>query len=252
MTSAVEDTTAGINRARPAHRPRGPDTGPGLGGLWRDQLPRRSPRSVHPCGRPGCCCCSARFRGRSRYLLARRIVARSGCWSGRRTLGAGRFDQRSRSRPRRVAGSAQRLTRMSVELALSQERSERIARLNSVFSPRGRRTRRGSDQEKAALTATVPNVGRDLWRSARLHQLRRPGRTRNRLLWAWCRNITKRSSTSSRVYEATADCFMVTGLAVLNRRFRGPGAGPPLLANGGWRWQAAMQSGFSELSRAGT
>jgi len=74
-TSWPAERRPGINgRARPSHRRDGRDTGPGLGGfVERNQLPRRSPRSVQACGGPGDRFCRRCRRCGIGYLLA------SGC-----------------------------------------------------------------------------------------------------------------------------------------------------------------------------
>jgi class 3 adenylate cyclase len=83
------------------------------------------------------------------YLMARRMVGPiRQLEEGAARIGAGRFDHRIEiATGDELEGLAHRFNNMAVELALSQERSERIARLKRFLSPQVAELVEGSDQE---------------------------------------------------------------------------------------------------------
>jgi adenylate cyclase len=84
------------------------------------------------------------------YLLARRMVGPIRLLGeGAERIGAGRFDHKiDIATGDELQDLAQRFNEMAVELALSQERSERIARLKRFLAPQIAELVEGSDQEK--------------------------------------------------------------------------------------------------------
>ena len=107
------------------------------------------------------------------YLLARRMTGPIALLEkGAEEIGAGHFDHKIEiSTGDELEGLARRFNEMAVELAVSQERSERIAP-QAVFGTPGRRARRG--QRSAGAARQPPRRGcRDFLRFARLHQLLR-------------------------------------------------------------------------------
>ena len=107
MIAAGGETTEGINAEhRPVIAAMAPIRARAGRPLSRNQPPRPSPRSVQPCGGPGCCCCSA-----PSSLLVSVISwragwsARSDCWvRAPNAAPAVRPEDRDHDR-RRVAGS---------------------------------------------------------------------------------------------------------------------------------------------------
>ena len=83
------------------------------------------------------------------YLLARRMIGPIRLLEqGAERIGAGRFDQKiDISTGDELEGLAQRFNDMAVELAVSQERSERIARLKRFLAPQVAELVEGSEQE---------------------------------------------------------------------------------------------------------
>jgi adenylate cyclase len=83
------------------------------------------------------------------YLLARRMTGPiAQLEKGAEEIGAGHFDHKIDVRTGdELEGLAQRFNDMAVELALSQERSERIARLKRFLSPQVAELVEGSDRE---------------------------------------------------------------------------------------------------------
>jgi class 3 adenylate cyclase len=83
------------------------------------------------------------------YLLARRMIGPIRLLEeGAERIGAGRFDHKiDISTGDELEGLAQRFNQMAAELAVSQERSERIARLKRFLSPQVAELVEGSDQE---------------------------------------------------------------------------------------------------------
>src|SRR6266853_1853656 len=84
------------------------------------------------------------------YLLARRMVGPIRLLEeGAERIGAGRFDHKiAISTGDELERLAMRFNEMAVELALSQERSERIARLKRFLAPQVAELVEGSDQER--------------------------------------------------------------------------------------------------------
>ena len=95
------------------------------------------------------------------YLLARRMIGPIRLLGqGADAIGAGHFDHKiDISTGDELEGLAQRFNEMAVELALSQERSERIARLKRFLAPQVAELVEGSDQEICS-TATAPKSSR--------------------------------------------------------------------------------------------
>jgi adenylate cyclase len=83
------------------------------------------------------------------YLLARRMTGPIALLEkGAEEIGAGRFDHKIEiSTGDELEGLAQRFNEMAVELAVSQERSERIARLKRFLAPQVAELVEGSDQQ---------------------------------------------------------------------------------------------------------
>src|SRR6202035_4490653 len=91
----------------------------------------------------------AAFAGALAYLLARRMIEPIKLLEkGAELIGAGRFDHTIDVHTGdELEGLASRFNEMAVELALSQERSERIARLKRFLAPQVAELVEGSDQE---------------------------------------------------------------------------------------------------------
>src|SRR3984957_10689987 len=91
----------------------------------------------------------AAFAGALAYLLARRMIEPIKLLEkGAGLIGAGRFDHKIDVHTGdELEGLAQRFNEMAVELALSQERSERIARLKRFLAPQVAELVDSSEQE---------------------------------------------------------------------------------------------------------
>ncbi|MFL5266399.1 MAG: cache domain-containing protein [Stellaceae bacterium] len=91
----------------------------------------------------------ALFAAMLAYFLARRMTGPIALLEkGAEEIGAGHFDHKIEiSTGDELQGLAQRFNDMAVELAVSQERSERIARLKRFLSPQVAELVEGSDQE---------------------------------------------------------------------------------------------------------
>ena len=91
----------------------------------------------------------ALFAAALAYLLARRMTGPIALLEkGAEEIGAGHFDQKIEiSTGDELEGLAHRFNEMAVELAVSQERSERIARLKRFLAPQVAELVEGSDQQ---------------------------------------------------------------------------------------------------------
>src|ERR1051325_4300497 len=166
MTAAGEETTEGVNAEhRPVIAALAPIPGPGWAAfveepateafapiraaLWRTGLPLLLRAGFAPGA--GCVLLpGAVFAAGLGYLLARRMVGPIRLLGqGAERIGAGRFDQKIEiATGDELQDLAHRFNEMAVELALSQERSERIARLKRFLAPQVAELVEGSDQER--------------------------------------------------------------------------------------------------------
>ena len=148
------------------------------------------------------------------YLLARRMIGPIRLLGqGADAIGAGHFDHKIEiATGDELEGLAQRFNEMAGELALSQERSERIARLKRFLAPQVAELVEGSDQEM--LVRQPPRRSRgDLLRFARLHQLFACCQT-GRIMGLVQEYYEALGAIITR-YEATLTCFMGDGLMLL-------------------------------------
>jgi class 3 adenylate cyclase len=148
------------------------------------------------------------------YLLARRMTGPIRLLEkGAAEIGAGRFDQKiDISTGDELEGLAQRFNEMAVELALSQERSERIARLKRFLAPQVAELVEGSEQEALldSHRAEVVAIFCDLRGFTSFSHAAKPEE-----MMGLVQEYYEALGTIITRYEATLTCFMGDGLMLL-------------------------------------
>jgi len=148
------------------------------------------------------------------YLLARRMVGPIRLLEeGAERIGAGRFDHKiAISTGDELERLAVRFNEMAAELALSQERSERIARLKRFLAPQVAELVEGSDQESLLDShhAEVVVIFCDLRGFTGFSGAARPEEVMG-LLQEYYEALGEIITR----YEATLTCFMADGLMLL-------------------------------------
>ena len=152
MTAAGEETTEGVNAEhRPVIAAMAPIPGPGWAAFVEEPATEAFAPIRAALWRTGLLLLlGAVFAAGLGYLLARRMVGPIRLLGqGAERIGAGRFDQKIEiATGDELQDLAHRFNEMAVELALSQERSERIARLKRFLAPQVAELVEGSDQER--------------------------------------------------------------------------------------------------------
>jgi adenylate cyclase len=132
------------------------------------------------------------------YQLARRMTGPIALLEkGAEPIGAGHFDHEIEiANGDELEGLARRFNEMAAELAVSQERSERIARLKRFLTPQVAELVEGSDQEALldSYRAEVVVIFCDLRGFTGFAGAAAPEE-----VMGLCRNIMKRSACSSRI-----------------------------------------------------
>jgi adenylate cyclase len=148
------------------------------------------------------------------YLLARRMTGPIALLEkGAREIGAGHFAHKIEiSTGDELEGLAQRFNEMAVELAVSQERSERIARLKRFLAPQVAELVEGSDQESLldSHRAEVVVIFCDLRGFTAFSGTAAPEAVMGLL-----QEYYEALGTIITRYEATLTCFMADGLMLL-------------------------------------
>jgi adenylate cyclase len=148
------------------------------------------------------------------YFLARRMIGPIALLEkGAEEIGAGHFGHKIEiSTGDELEGLAQRFNDMAVELAVSQERSERIARLRRFLSPQVAELVEGSDQEALldSHRADVVAIFCDLRNFTSFSSAAEPEQIMG-LLQEYYEAL---GATITR-YTATLTCFMGDGLMLL-------------------------------------
>jgi adenylate cyclase len=148
------------------------------------------------------------------YLLARRMTGPIALLEkGAREIGAGHFAHKiDISTGDELEGLAQRFNEMAVELAVSQERSERIARLKRFLAPQVAELVEGSDQESLldSHRAEVVVIFCDLRGFTAFSGTAAPEAVMGLL-----QEYYEALGTIITRYEATLTCFMADGLMLL-------------------------------------
>ena len=148
------------------------------------------------------------------YLLARRMTGPIALLEkGAREIGAGHFAHKiDISTGDELEGLAQRFNEMAVELAVSQERSERIARLRRFLAPQVAELVEGSDQESLldSHRAEVVVIFCDLRGFTNFSGSAAPGEIMGLL-----QEYYEALGAIITRYEATLTCFMADGLMLL-------------------------------------
>jgi adenylate cyclase len=148
------------------------------------------------------------------YLLARRMTGPIALLEkGAREIGAGHFAHKIEiSTGDELEGLAQRFNEMAVELAVSQERSERIARLKRFLAPQVAELVEGSDQESLldSHRAEVVVIFCDLRGFTAFSGTAAPEAVMGLL-----QEYYEALGAIITRYEATLTCFMADGLMLL-------------------------------------
>jgi class 3 adenylate cyclase len=148
------------------------------------------------------------------YLLARRMTGPIALLEkGAREIGAGHFVHKIEiSTGDELEGLAQRFNEMAVELAVSQERSERIARLKRFLAPQVAELVEGSDQESLldSHRAEVVVIFCDLRGFTAFSGTAAPEAVMGLL-----QEYYEALGAIITRYEATLTCFMADGLMLL-------------------------------------
>jgi len=148
------------------------------------------------------------------YLLARRMTGPIALLEkGAEAIGAGRFDHKIKiSTGDELEGLASRFNEMAVELAVSQERSERIGRLKRFLSPQVAELVEGSDQEALldSHRAEVVVIFCDLRGFTSFSGVAAPEEVMGLL-----QEYYEALGAIITRYEATLTCFMGDGLMLL-------------------------------------
>ncbi len=148
------------------------------------------------------------------YFLARRMAGPiAQLEKGAEEIGAGHFDHKIEiSSGDELEGLAQRFNDMAVELAVSQERSERIARLKRFLSPQVAELVEGSDQEALldSHRAEIVVIFCDLRGFTGFSNAAEPEEVMGVL-----QEYYEALGAIIRRYEATLTCFMGDGLMLL-------------------------------------
>ncbi len=148
------------------------------------------------------------------YLLARRMTGPIRLLqAGAADIGAGRFDRKiDIATGDELEGLAQRFNEMAVELALSQERSERIARLKRFLAPQVAELVESSDQETLldSHRAEVVAIFCDLRGFTSFSHAARPEE-----MMGLVQEYYDTLGAIITRYEATLTCFMGDGLMLL-------------------------------------
>src|SRR6516225_6313851 len=156
----------------------------------------------------------ALFAAALAYLLARRMTGPIALLEkGAEEIGAGHFDHKIKiSTGDELEGLAQRFNEMAGELAVSQERSERIARLRRFLAPQVAELVEGSDQQSLldSHRAEVVVIFCDLRGFTGFAGAAAPGEIMGLL-----QEYYEALGVIITRYEATLTCFMGDGLMLL-------------------------------------
>ena len=148
------------------------------------------------------------------YFMARRMAGPIALLEkGAEEIGAGHFDHKIEiSTGDELQGLARRFNDMAIELALSQERSERIARLRRFLSPQVAELVEGSDQEALldSHRAEVAVIFCDLRGFTSFSSAAEPDQVMGLL-----QEYYEALGAIITRYEATLTCFMGDGLMLL-------------------------------------
>ena len=148
------------------------------------------------------------------YFMARRMAGPIALLEkGAEEIGAGHFDHKIEiSTGDELQGLAHRFNDMAIELALSQERSERIARLRRFLSPQVAELVEGSDQEALldSHRAEVAVIFCDLRGFTSFSSAAEPDQVMGLL-----QEYYEALGAIITRYEATLTCFMGDGLMLL-------------------------------------